>query len=243
MGALPISLALRVTSAETLLSRALRNDDDTLPLGWSELESALPGGGIPRGVVEIAAPRLHGCTSVALAAVRAAHRRNERAWCAWLDPEATLYSPGVDRAEVDRSRLLVVRPPRADVGRLAVKIVSSGAFDVVVVDVDLVAGVHSQTERTPSVTLLRRSRRRPVPPEILVRKLAVAAEPSGTRVLLLTDSLAPRQAAWPVTMRLELDPGEESMRVRVTKDRRGRTGVAKIVPYESRPTRAAWGRS
>src|SRR5262245_4018043 len=127
MAALPISIASRVSDAESLLARALRHDDE-LALGWPELEAALVSGAIPRGVVEITAPRLHGCTSVALSVVRAAHRRNDRAWCAWLDPEGTLYSPGVDRAEVDRARLLVVRPPRSDLGRLAVKVVGSGAF-------------------------------------------------------------------------------------------------------------------
>jgi recombination protein RecA len=249
MAVLPVSIASRVSDAESLLARALRHED-RLALGWPELEAALVGsrgspqagaarGAIPRGVIEVAAPQLHGSTSVALAVVRAAHARSDRAWCAWLDPEGTLYAPGVERAEVDRARLLVVRPPRADLGRIAVKVVGSGAFDVVVVDVDAIAGAPRAVEEGAGSARTRRSIRRQVPPEILVRKLAVAAEPSGTRVLLLTDSLAPRAIAWPVTMRIELEPSDESMRVRVTKDRRGRAGVAKIVPYDSRPQRLA----
>src|SRR2546421_6298879 len=86
-----------------------------LVLGWPELDAALPDGGLPRGVVELAAPRaLGGGTSIALAAMRAAHARDARAWCAWIDPEATLYAPGVAAAGVDRARLLVVRPPREE---------------------------------------------------------------------------------------------------------------------------------
>ena len=245
MAALPLSLASRVSDAESLLARALRHED-TLALSWPELEAALPGGVIPRGVVEIASPRVHGCTSVALAVVRAAHARDARSWCAWIDPEGTLYSPGVEQAAIDRARLLVVRPPRAELGRIAVKVVASGAFDVVVVDVDAIA-MAREDEQGGTEARRKRERvggwnqraRRSVPPEVLVRKLAVAAEPSGARVLLLTDVLAPRAIAWPVTMRLEIEPGDESMRVRVAKDRRGGVGVAKTVPYDTRPGKSA----
>jgi hypothetical protein len=239
MGALPISLAGRVLDADALLARALRHDD-TLATGWLALDAALPSGGLPRGVIEIAAPRVHGCTAIALATVRAAHARDAQAWCAWIDPDATLFAPGVERAWVDRARLLVVRPPRADLGRIAVKVVSSGAFDVVVIDHDAVAMTRehergdAERKRAPS-----RGARRGVAPEILVRRLAVAAEPSGARVLLLTDSTQARAAPWPVTMRLELEPEDDAMRVRVAKDRRGGRGVTKTVPYDSRPEKIA----
>src|SRR5579859_1922454 len=94
-----------------------------LPLGWAELDAALPDGGLPRGVVELTSPRaLGGATSVALAAVRAAQEKDPRAWCAWLDPDATLYAPGVAMAGVDLARLLVVRPSRAELSRIAVKV-------------------------------------------------------------------------------------------------------------------------
>jgi len=55
--------------------------------------------------------------------------------------------------------------------------------------------------------------------EVLVRKLALAAEPSGATVLLLTDSTRPRAVPWPVSLRLELSrPDLRTLSVRVAKD-------------------------
>jgi RecA/RadA recombinase len=225
---LPAGAAVaRLADAETLLERTLRHDDK-LSLGWPELEAALPDGALPRGVIEIASPRAHGTTRFALSVVRAAQEKSAEAWCAWLDPDATLFAPGVAQSEVDLARLLVLRPSRAELGRIAVKVVGSGAFDVVVLD-DALSHAPARTSAS----------RRPVPPELLVRKLAVAAEPSGARVLLLTDGSAPRAATYPVAMRVELEPGPTAMRVRVAKDRRGRVGLARAVPWESRPLKEA----
>src|SRR5258708_38642755 len=99
-------------------------DESNRPLflSWPGLEEILPDGGFPRGVVELTAPRaLGGSTSLALAAVRAGQARAKEAWCAWVDPEASLYAPGGVRAGVDLARMLVVGPERAAVGRPAVK--------------------------------------------------------------------------------------------------------------------------
>src|ERR1700676_3039038 len=105
---LPSPFGSRVESAESLGE----GDTGRLSLDWPELDAALPDGGLPRGVVELAAPRaLGGSASIASAAVRAAHARSPRAWCAWVDPESTLYAPGLVGAGVDLDRLLVVRPP------------------------------------------------------------------------------------------------------------------------------------
>jgi hypothetical protein len=69
-------------------------------------------------------------------------------------------------------------------------------------------------------------------PEVLVRKLALAAEPSGATVMLLTDSARPRTAPWPVALRLELSrPSRHELTVRVAKDRCGRSGLVKTVPF------------
>ncbi len=194
----------------------------SLGLDWPGLDAVLPDGGLPRGIVELAAPgKLGGATSVALAAVRAAQVRNPNAWCAWIDPEGTLHAPGIVTAGVDLSRMLVVRTPRTLLGKVGVKVVSSGAFEVVVVDVDALAGP------SPGVPLSRGWA-----PELLVRKLALAAEPSGATVLLLTDASRPRAATWPVALRLELSrPDARSLAVRVAKERRGRVGLARTVPF------------
>ena len=205
---------------------------------WPGLEEALPDGGLPRGVVELAAPfSLGGATSVALAAVRAGQSRAKEAWCAWVDPGASLYAPGVVRAGVDVSRLLVVCPERAAIGRTAVKVVASGAFEVVVVDADAMSRPGS-----PARSDRQAPRKRPLAPEVLVRKLALAAEPNGATVLLLTDSTRPRAVPWPVAMRLELRrPSLGDLSVRVAKDRRGRVGFESTVPF--RPLLSGWFRA
>ena len=141
----------------------------------------------------------------------------------------TLYAPGVMAAGVDVTRLLVVRPPRAQLGRIALKVIAAGAFEVVVIDMDPVAGALQESKRL-------RSRRdgdgAGWAPEVFVRKLALAAEASGATVLLMTDSTRPRSATWPVALRLELSrPNPRTVEVRVAKDKRGRVGVAKAIPF------------
>jgi hypothetical protein len=198
-----------------------------LALGWPELDEALPDGGLPQGVVELSAPHaLGGATSVALAAVRAAHAKDARAWSAWIDPEGTLYAPAAARAGVDLARLLVVRPPRRDLARIAVKVAASGAFDVVVVDADAVPGAGAQAVGS------RRGHA-----EVFVRKLALVAEETGATILLVTDSTLHRAAPLPVALRLELLRAcPERMQLRVAKDRRGRIGLKKTVPMATRPS-------
>jgi recombination protein RecA len=226
----------------------------------------LPDRGLPCGVVELSAPRaLGGSTSVALAAVRAAQTRGgASAWCAWLDPEGTLHAPGVVAAGVQLARMLVVRSPRAQLARIAVKVVASGAFEVVVVDFHAVPG--AGTDRISSATEHGRHSKtgaakrgnvrgfaaawsapdgRPIrssgiAPEVWVRKLALAAEPSGMTVLLLTDASKPRAVPWPVALRIELSrPGPRDLVMRIAKDKRGRIGLAKTIPFH--PVSKAFG--
>jgi len=196
----------------------------SLVLGWPELDALLPDGGLPRGVVELAAPHARGgATSVALAAVRAGQARGQGAWCAWVDPEGTLHAPGVVAAGVELARMLVVRAPRTEVARAALKVVASGAFEVVAVDVD---------GTSPALPERGRNLGRVARGDVLVRKLALAAEPSGTTVLLLTDSTRPRAAPWPVTLRLELSrPDVRTLSVLVAKDRRARVHPARTLPF------------
>jgi recombination protein RecA len=203
----------------------------TLALSWLGLNELLPDGGLPKGVVELAAPRaLGGATSIALEAVRAGQARSKNAWCAWIDPEETLHAPGVVAAGVDLSRMLVVRPPRAQLARVAVKIMGASAFEVVVVDFDALPG----SSRKRKIGDLGAGKKKVTawPPEVLVRKLALAAESSGTTILLLTDSTRSRSIQWPVALRLELSRANQNVLVvRVAKDRRGRIGVVKTLPF------------
>ena len=220
---------------------------DVLSLDWPELEKVLPDHGLPRGVTEIASPitkwgpsRLRGdgnvgamrggATTIALSAVRAAHAADPRAWCAWITEEGAppLYAPAVAQAGVDLDRLLVVRPSSADLARTVVKTASSGAFDLVVIDAangldGRLAPVVPGHRKTPPAARAR------VDGSVIVRKLALAAEEKGTSFLLLTSMFTSRAVPWPVALRIEVERRPESIAVRVTKDRRGRSSSQHVV--------------
>jgi hypothetical protein len=186
---------------------------------WPELEAVLPDKGLPHAVVEItcAHPVFSGATSVAASAVRAVHMHDAKHWCAWVDGASTLYAPGLAQAGVDLARLLVVRPPAKHLPRVVVKVASSGAFDLVVVD--LPKGLGRGEDR-------------------IVRKLALAAEQHGATIVLLAP---PHVDPWPVALRLEVMRTKQGLDVRVTKDRFGRAtpGLAKThVPIHRAKARA-----
>jgi|HubBroStandDraft_1064217.scaffolds.fasta_scaffold01143_2 hypothetical protein len=203
------------------------------PLGWAELDGILPDHGLPRGVVELRAPKaLGGGTSIALTALRAAHERDPRAWCAWIDPGGTLYAPGVAMAGVDLNRLAVVRSPRKGLLRTAVKVVRSEAFDVVVIDLDSPPG--SITADNEGLSR-RGARSRDETIEVFVRKLAMLTTEVGVTVILLTDATVVRSSPLPVALRLELTRNVRSISVRVGKERHGRIGLAKTVALDTKP--------
>jgi hypothetical protein len=171
MSALALNLDVAALARLGVLqgTEALLPSRSVLGLGWPELEQALPDRGLPRGVIEIAAlPRLGGngqrargsldkaarapesmrggATTIAIAAIRAVHAADEKAWCAWITPSETsaqtnaqttpsLYAPALARANVDLDRLLVVRPSPRALARTVVKVAASGAFDLLIVDV------------------------------------------------------------------------------------------------------------
>ena len=107
------------------------------------------------------------------------------AWCAFLDPFATLHASGVLRAGVDLGRLLVARPSIGVVRRVAVRMAASRAFSLVVID----------TARLPGETADGGSLDRWA---TVVRRLALSSERSDTTVLLLTDRSLARSAVLPV---------------------------------------------
>jgi hypothetical protein len=197
-----------------------------LPIGWGNLDEALPDAGLPRGaVVELSAPYgLARASSIALAACASAQAEalalggadTAGAWCAWIDASQTLFAPAVVRAGVDLERLLVVQPTAEDVARVAVKVAASGAFAVVVVDLAGVPGKRSG----------QRLDRWANP----VRRLSMSVEGSETTVILLTDAHAPRAMPLPVALRIEVDRAvEDVLMLRIAKDRRGRIAPATAI--------------
>lgn len=207
----------RASVHEAALGRALRAFEvDTTPVsgrpaGFGTLEELLPDGGYPNGVVELCAQRrLGGATTLALGAIAALHAADPESHAAWIDPEGTLYAPGAAWAGVDLARLLVVRPGWERMTETAVKVAGSGAFPLVVVDVDP-QGTHAG--------------RRPLGSrgELFVRKMQLAAEAAQATILLLTDAHAGRSSL-PVSLRLRLERRKNAISVRIDKDRHGRVG-------------------
>jgi hypothetical protein len=208
MGALPLAIPGHLLADPSGAPRA-----KPLTLGIAALDAALPDAGLPRGsVIEVAGPSgLGGITRLALAACVAAQTEQEGSWCAWVDPSATLYAPGARVAGVDLDRLLVVRPDPEEMARIAVRLVTSGVFGVVVLDRAGIPGaMPSRTRiRWPTAT----------------RRLALAAGESDTTVLLVSTVEQARAEPLPVALRLELGrPSPERMSLQITKDRRGRLG-------------------
>lgn len=190
-----------------------------------ELDGVLPNQGLPRGcVVELAVSGgVSLATSIALAACRAAQREaslcgGDVAWCAFVNPSATLYGPGVAETGVTLERLLVVRPPLEALERTAIRLAESQAFAVTVIDTMGVPG------KSCGVVLGSWPR--------VVRRLALSAEASGSVVLLITDSEARRPLPLPVAMRLELSrPSADRLSVRVAEERRGRISGPRTVTW------------
>lgn len=202
--------------------------------GWVELDAILPDGGLPYGIVEMAcaSPQTRarawaGATAIVTSTIAHALGQDDRALAAWIDPDRSLHAPGLLQAGIDVHRLLVVRPPPpvswSVLGRVAVKVVASGAFAIVVVDV----AAH-EARRTRDVSGGH---------ELLVRKLALAAETSASTVVLLTEParMPPRTTPWPVAMRLDVTRVREGISLSIPKERRGRVRTAKVTL--SLPTR------
>ncbi len=209
-------------------TNALAPNDTVLALDWPELTRALPDRGLPRGVIEIASPRSkHGAmrgggTTLALSAVHAAHVAHPQGWCAWITESnaVALYAPAAVQAGVDLERLLVVRPTSVDLARTAVKVASSGAFDLVVIDAP--SGLDGRLS-------LGAGKRARVDGSVVVRKLSLAAEEQGTTSIVLTNLFTPRALPWPVALRMEVERRPESIAVSITKDRRGRASSKHVL--------------
>ena len=121
----------------------------------------------------------------------------------------------------------MVRPSASALARTVVKVAASGAFGLVIVDAphrqDLGGGV---AVASGARTVVPRGGDASA---VVVRKLALAAEESGTTTLLLTSGLTQRATPWPVALRLEVERRPEALSVRVTKDRRGAGSSPQLV--------------
>lgn len=238
------------TAAELQSALDLENAERVLPLGIPALDAALPQGGLLQGsVIEL---QVHGAsgaaTSFALCACRAAQRAGEhwqsaasaegldaatpRPWCAFIDPSASLFAPGVARLGVDLTRLLVVRPEPAAVERVAIRIAEAKAVALLVVDLrgamDVRGGEVQRGARGGWGDRGLSSQRW----QRAVRRLALAVKQLSTTVLLITSAEQRQSLPLPVAMRLELSrAAAENVELRVGKERSGRVSSARSIPW------------
>lgn len=193
--------------------------EPSLPLGIDCVDGLLPGGGLPRGaVVELC---LRGGlalgTTLALRACRAAQLAGGgRVWCGFIDPSGTLHAPGVASRGVDLDRLVVVRPSRSELSRVALRMAEARAFSLLVVD------TVGTLDRPLDVHL--------GPWVRVVRRLGLALQGTESTVLLLTDPSARRSVALPVAQRLELHRrSERELSLAITRDSQGRLAPPRSV--------------
>jgi hypothetical protein len=217
--------------ASSVVMGGIRRERAPLPMS-SPLSSVLPEGGFPRGgVIELVSPANlgHGL-SVALAACASSQEQSvrcgrDKAWCAFLDPDGTLFGPAVQERGVSLDRLLVLRPPRSLLARVAVQVAAACIFSVIVVDLSSVPGASSREQhRFESMETWAK----------VTRRLALSLEKTPTTLFLLTRAEAHRPLALPVAMRLELEnPDPHSLVVRISKEKFGRV---------TSPRQIAWTR-
>jgi hypothetical protein len=219
-------LAPRLVQAGVREGEAFGPAQTPLPFGVEELDRVLPDGGLLRGgVMELAIAGSGLGTTLALGAIRAVQAErsggfggSRKPWCAFVDPTASLYAPGVFASGVALERLLVVRPEAEAVGRVALKLVESAVFELVVVDLLGTLG------KDLGFSLARFSR--------VVRRLSMAVDGTDKSVLLLTDALEPRALPLPVAQRIELSrTAIGRLQVRVAKDRRGRVSMPRPIAW------------
>ncbi len=227
--ALPASVLAQLHSALTKAGVHVPSAEgpktEGLPLGIEGLDAALPDHGLLRGaVVELAVAEPGAlATTIALAACRAVQgearaRGTSLPWCAFVDPSATLYAPGVAAAGVELDRLLVVRPPLEAISRVALRLSESPAFSLVIIDTLGMPGA------ALGLTLGSWPR--------IVRRLSMAVEGSQRSIILLTDAAQQRPLPLPVAQRLELSrPKSEQLLLRVAKDRRGRVAPPRPIAW------------
>ena len=225
-GALASSVVLGATASDAA---------ETLPMSLP-LAGVLPEGGFPRGsVVELASPANlgHG-VSVALAACAASQEESvragrDKAWCAFLDPDHTLFGPAVQSRGVSLDRLLVLRPPRQLLSKVAVQVAAARIFSVIVIDVSSVPGASSrENHRFESMETWSK----------VARRLALSVEKTPTTLFLLTRAEAHRPLSLPVAMRLELEKVKpERLLVRIAKEKFGRVTSPRQIAW-TRPSDA-----
>ena len=149
-------------SIADLRGRALVQPERSALFTRTSLDALLAPTGVPRGrLIEVFGAPSSGKTSIAFALLAAC--TGDGLLAAYVDPCGALFAPAAAGAGIRLSRLLVIRPPNADVARRALDaVVRCGACALVVFDCtglgDVLRAHHctrlaSQAERTGTALL------------------------------------------------------------------------------------------
>lgn len=205
-------LPLRLEQLKERLKAPLARTGRTLVAAPGWLAPALPDGGFPIGITELSSPRALGCgTLIASQVIALALKAEPDTACAWVDPERSLYAPGLLQQGVELPRLIVVQPPRERLRAVAVRIARAGAVTVLAIDFHPVGG------KQPPAAVAQDDR--------WARRLQLACEEGSTAALLFTDARVRLSAPLPVALKLGLNRLSASrLEVTVLKERSGRSG-------------------
>lgn len=121
------------TSIMSLEDRLKKQKGDVISTGCCAVDRAL-GGGIPRGrIVEIFGPESSGKTTLAISIIKQAQMKGASA--AYIDVEHSFDPEYAKAIGVDESTFLVCQPDSGDEAlNIAVRIASSSAIDIIVID-------------------------------------------------------------------------------------------------------------
>ncbi|HWA38301.1 MAG TPA: translesion DNA synthesis-associated protein ImuA [Burkholderiales bacterium] len=184
----------------------------TIPTGYAELATELPGGGWPVGALTELLGLQEGIGELqlvlpALAKLTAAGKR-----VVWLAPPHVPYAPALVAAGLDLAHLAVIRAPgRRDALWAAEQVLRAGPCHA------LLAWFHHARYDE-------------------LRRLAVAAEASQAFVALFRPAEAAREPS-PATLRVALEASENHLLLNILK-RRGRLAEAPIQLPVNRPVHA-----
>jgi len=227
--------------------------------GVRSFDQALPDGGVPFGAVtEIRVMGAGLATTLALAFCRSVHGQASAAmqsgvgrasWCAYVDPEALLFAPGVAAHGVRLEHLLVLQPEPNDIKKAAIMLAESHAFSLIVVDLRGHVGprvrgrstepfrhMENREQMAKSGTLARLSPTCRTSSsgvvdneQATIRRLSMAIRHVKTSIVLLTQQ-SPHQhmPVLPVALRLEVSTKQDSVHLLVSKDRLGRISSAPV---------------
>ena len=110
-------------------------DIEVIPTGSLGLDIALGVGGLPKGrIVEIYGPESSGKTTLTIEVIAQAHK-NPNSFCAIIDAEHAFDRNYAKNLGVDIERLDIAQPDNGEQAlEIADRLISSGAYDVVVID-------------------------------------------------------------------------------------------------------------